>query len=94
MRDELPERPLNNEMGIVNLDSWRGLGTHWVCYKKRGDIVNYYDSFGNLRPPAELISYFGMSTRVFYNYTTQQLPNSVVCGHLCLLFLAGANTPP
>lgn len=89
MRDNLPNRPLANENAIVNLDNETGTGTHWVCYKKRGDIVKYFDSFGNLRPPKELIDYFGKSSKVFYNYNNHQDFDSVICGHLCLLFLAG-----
>jgi len=47
-----------NESGIVNLDDARGSGTHWVAYAKRGDYVIYFDSFGNLRPPKELVRCF------------------------------------
>lgn len=89
MRDKLPARVRVNENAIVNLDSERGSGTHWVCYKKRGNVVNYFDSFGNLRPPKELLNYFGTDSRVFYNYSNHQALDSVICGHLCLLFLAG-----
>ena len=56
MRDALPSTsPWENESAIVNLDDASGPGTHWVCYKKRGDRVMYFDGFGNLRPPIELI---------------------------------------
>ena len=75
------------EMAIVNLDSYTGSGSHWVCYKKKGANVDYFDSFGNLRPPIELIRYFGESVCVRYNYPSFQNLNSVICGHLCLLFL-------
>ena len=57
MRDSLPKKPLINESAIVNLDSTSGPGTHWVCYKKRKNKVKYLDSFGNLKPPNELIKY-------------------------------------
>lgn len=93
MKNELPARPLKNEMAIVNLDNSDGSGTHWVCYSKRGNIVKYFDSFGNLRPPIELTDYLsggrrdGLTARVSYNYTKYQSINSDICGHLCLLFL-------
>lgn len=49
MRDSLPRTlPRKYESGIVNLDSTKGPGTHWVAYKKRGNNVKYFDSFGNL----------------------------------------------
>lgn len=88
MRDALPFKPHVNECGIVNLDTSFGLGTHWVCYRKRGVCVEYYDSFGNLRPPPELVRYFGVACNVSYNYSRQQSFGSVVCGHLCLQFLS------
>lgn len=55
MRDVLPRRPRKNESAIVNLDSIKcSSSTHWVCYKKRGDKVCYFDSFVNMRPPIEM----------------------------------------
>lgn len=87
MRDSLPSRPYKNESAIVNLDSTRGEGTHWTCYKKVGNDVYYYDSFGNLGPPIELLKYFGPDVNVSYNYERQQQFDTVICGHLCLQFL-------
>lgn len=90
MRDTLPGFVLDNESAIINLDSFRGDGTHWVCYKKRKNIVQYFDSFGNLRPPVELEKYLNSKERVIikFNYKKFQKFKSVNCGHLCLNFLA------
>lgn len=90
MRDLLPSKINSNECGIVNLDSILGGGTHWVCYSKRGPHVEYFDSYGNLRPPIELQRYFNSDAHgvtVKYNYFKKQKFNSVNCGHLCLDFL-------
>lgn len=87
MRNSLPKKPHVNETAIVNLDSADGEGTHWVCYRKKKDHVLYFDSFGNLRPPTELIKYFGPEANIGYNYKRQQQFDSVICGHLCLQFL-------
>lgn len=86
MRNALPRKPLYSEKGIVNLDDQRGPGTHWVAYKKRGKTVYYYDSFGDLRPPNELVNYF-KGCEIFYNYNREQAYDTYVCGHLCLKFL-------
>jgi len=60
MRDALPISGAHrNESGIVNLDDAMGPGTHWVAYAKRNNRVMYFDGFGNLRPPKELMQYFG-----------------------------------
>lgn len=94
MRNDLPAKPLKNECAIVNLDASDGPGTHWVAYKKFGNSVEYYDSFGKLRPPIELINYFGGGgggggggVIIKYNYANDQSYDSVRCGHLCLRFL-------
>ena len=85
MRDNLPAKPNINECGIVNLDSKVGRGTHWVAYKKRGDKVIYFDSYGNLQPTTELIEYF-RGCNIKFNHDKYQ--NSTFnCGHLCLEFL-------
>lgn len=97
MRDTLPlDGPKKNEAAIVNLDSVRGKGTHWVAFKKKGVKVIYYDSFGDLRPPLELIKYFykgrNACKNIYYTYNRQQNFDTFVCGHLCLAFLCEQET--
>lgn len=86
MRDNLPRTPKNNECAVVNLDSIRGPGTHWVAYFKMNDKVYYFDSFGNLPPPSELVRYF-RNCRIIYNHVRFQKFTEINCGHLCLKFL-------
>lgn len=86
MRNTLPQAPKKNECAILNLDSIEGPGTHWVAYKKHGNEVEYFDSFGNLKPPKELVNYL-KSCKVKYNRDTYQRFNTYNCGHLCLKFL-------
>lgn len=58
MRDGLPKSPpLKRECGIINLDSKHGGGTHWTAFYKNENKVYFYDSFGDLGPPNELIHY-------------------------------------
>ena len=89
MRNLLPISGAHrNESGIVNLDDSTGPGTHWVAYAKRRDRVIYFDSFGNLQPPRELVRYFGNSvTLIKYNRTSYQTYNQSICGQMCLRFL-------
>lgn len=87
MRNQLPESgPRKFESAIINLDDKDGPGTHWVAYRKIDDKVIYFDSFGNLRPPSELLKYFGVGS-VMYNYENYQKYNTIECGHLCMKFL-------
>lgn len=90
MRDQLPTKPLKNECGIMNLDSIIGSGTHWVAYWKKGELVIYFDSFGNLTPPIEFVNYMN-KFEIFYNREKYQDFNSINCGHLCLKFLFEMN---
>lgn len=87
MKDNLPAKPLKKECAVVNLDNSDGPGTHWVAYFKINSNVYYFDSFGNLRPPQELIMYLGSKSIIFYNYTKYQHYDTVICGHLCIEFL-------
>lgn len=87
MRDRLPTSPRSTECGIINLDDFDGTGTHWVCYYKKKQSVYYFDSFGNLKPPLELINYLGSRVTILYNYKRYQSYDTVICGHLCIQFL-------
>lgn len=89
MRDNLPRRPWKFESSIVNLDNSSGTGTHWICFRKRGNLVDYFDSYGDLKPPVELQQYLA-GNFISYNRTAYQSVNntdSEICGHLCLAFL-------
>lgn len=87
MRNGLPESgSWKNESAIINLDDKDGAGTHWVAYRKRNNEVLYFDSFGDLQPPQELMKYLNVGS-VKYNYQKYQNYDTVVCGHLCLKFL-------
>ena len=84
MRDRLPEVIRARECGIINLDSIRGPGTHYVCYYKHGNTRIFFDSFG-LPPAQEIIRYLGRPIQ--YNSTEIQQRNSVICGAYCLYVL-------
>ena len=86
MRDTLPKSPKQTESGVINLDRNIGFGTHWVAYKKIGNKVVYFDSFGNLKPPKEFVKYM-KNVKISYNYDQYQNYGSTNCGHLALAFL-------
>lgn len=89
MLDNLPSKNLPSEMAIVNLDKTSGSGTHWVAYHKIDKNVFYFDPIGNLQPPRKLVSYWNKERHmnIYYNIDQVQPHNSIICGHLCLLFL-------
>lgn len=86
MRNALPQRPLKNESAIINLDDKNNPGTHWVAYRKNGSNVIYFDSFGNINPPKELVEYF---TNCNIKYTRERFQkfSQTNCGLLCIEFL-------
>ena len=86
MIDNLPIKLNFRESGIVNLQKLSQTGSHWVAYKKLGRIVEYFDSFGNLRPPKELEKYF-QNCQVYYNRDRYQELEQSNCGQNCVKFL-------
>ena len=84
MRDTLPKHISTTECGVVNLDSIKNPGTHYVCYWKHNSTRIYFDSFG-LPPAQEIIKY--LSKPIQYNSTEIQERDSVICGHYCLYVL-------
>lgn len=88
MRDNLPSiKPWKNECMVINHDSIRNSGTHWTCYVKKDTNVFYFDSYGKLAPPLELIRYLGSNCNIYYNSKRYQEFDTIICGHLCLKFL-------
>ena len=94
MRDNLPQRSHTVECGIVNLNTTREPGSHWVCYFKDG--VNqriYFDSFGQITPIAvqkylkTKKEFEGGKAVIQRNTDIVQHVNTHVCGHLCLFVL-------
>lgn len=91
MRDSLPKTgPWKNESAIVNLDSKESAGTHWCCYRKRNKETLYFDSFGNLSPPSDIMKYLGDGIIKYNHERFQKL--SYNCGQLCLHFLINNST--
>lgn len=86
MRQLLPidEGPAVYECGIINLGDIHSSGTHWTCYIKDGDNKFYFDSFGNAKPPRELVKYLGAKGLVYNTIRIQEFDDPPICGHLCL----------
>ena len=86
-RDTLPTKMLKNEVGIINLDSQIGPGTHWVAYRNDKNGAEYFDSFG-LIMPNEVMKYFNTGAKqIFYSGDEIQERDSVLCGYWCLYYL-------
>lgn len=58
MRNDLTKENNLNQSGVINLDEKDGPGTHWTAYKKNKTQIIYFHSYGNLRPPMEVVKHF------------------------------------
>ena len=63
-RDQLPEKIGNRESGIVNFNTSKEPGSHWVAYFRDGSKKIYFDSFGQVIP-TEIQKY--LKTKDKYN---------------------------
>lgn len=89
MRDMLMKKgkPAVKECWILNHGSSKTEGTHWTALAKNFDTVLYFDSFGKLPPPLEVLDYLGSNVKLYYNAKRYQNYGTSICGHLCLRFL-------
>ena len=86
-------KPLFHSPGIINLDGFGSLGTHWVCcWRAKNGTHEYFDSFG-FPPPLEWEKEMSMHAikHFFRNDNQIQWEQSVRCGYYCLLFLNERN---
>ncbi len=93
MRDTLPKAPHRKECGIMNFNTSKEKGSHWVAYYKDGCKRVYFDSFGQITP-LELQKYLKTKEEfqngkevIKGNTDIVQAINAPVCGHLCLFVL-------
>lgn len=90
MRDTLLKQkrgPAMHECWILNHGSSQTDGTHWTALAKNYDVAFYFDSFGKLPPPLEVIEYLGDGVHLYYNVKRYQEYGTTICGHLCMRFL-------
>lgn len=89
MRDTLSmkRRPAIHECWILNHGSSNTDGTHWTALAKNCNTALYFDSFGRLPPPLEVLDYLGDDVNLYYNVKRYQNYGTTICGHLCLRFL-------
>ena len=89
MVDELSKlTPLNNECGIINLETSNKNGSHWVCWWRNENDKYYFDSFG-INPDKRVIKYL-KSPILYSTYQIQQY-NDTNCGLWCLFVLNKLN---
>lgn len=89
MRDQLNDlKPLENECGILNLNSSKDLGSHWTAWYKKKDDIYYFCSYGS-SPPIELEKYFKVNQNDIkrHKFCIQDLFDEHCCGEMAIQFL-------
>ena len=59
-RDNMPKK-IKDGAYVINLDEYADVGTHWIAFYKRSEIV-YCDSFGVEHVPEEIKRLLGIKT--------------------------------
>lgn len=93
MKDSLPKKVKKNECGIINLNNSNQIGSHWTAYYKKGNYVEYFDSFGNIPPPLELQKYLATDNIWIIKNPTQTYKDPPICGYECINFLLNKWNP-
>ena len=78
-KDKVPD-VLSDGWYILNLDDYKGGGTHWTCFHIGKDNKLYFDSFGFIAPE----DLDKMLKPYTYNKKEIQDINSSSCGWFCL----------
>ena len=79
---------MKKKVGIINLDTKIGQGTHWVTYRNIGpDYIEYFDSFG-LIMSFKVADYLNKSGKpLVFSGDKIQERDSVLCGYWGLYYL-------
>lgn len=88
MRDTIPIQPLLNEWVILNLNRIIGEGITRYDIKKEGRLKSILIILAILENHSSWLDIFFFYSKFHYNYKHHQSENSVVCRHLCLMFIS------
>ena len=84
-RDNLPNT-IKNGAYVVNLDEYRGNGTHWVALCVNNKTIIYFDSFGVENIPNEIMKFINCKNIITNIYRIQAY-DSIMCGYFCIGFI-------
>ena len=82
-KDSLP--PFKPGAYVVNTDSSKQPGSHWVAVFATHEEEEYFDSYGG--PPLSLLKRWVKGKRMTSNPVPLQSPLSAVCGQYCIYYL-------
>lgn len=74
----------NSKFYVLNMDSAKGGGTHWILLWLIGDVGVYFDSFGSPPPEKVLKRMKELKKTNISNISIYQDLTSSLCGYYCL----------
>jgi hypothetical protein len=88
-RDLLPQVKKVPCSAVINTDSSREPGQHWIAfYVDEKRVCTFFDSYGRRPSEFNLDSYFqSFSLEIKYNDQQIQSVKSSSCGHFCIFFI-------
>ena len=90
-RDEPVPHNHQQALFIYNLEPAYMSGSHWVATFVKGNVINYFDSFG--MPPFQEIVDHAIRKKMTLVHQNNQIENmfTTTCGYFCLHFLDRQN---
>ena len=90
-RDESVPHNHQQALFIYNLEPVYMSGSHWVATFVKGNVINYFDSFG--MPPFQEIVDHAIREKMTLVHQNNQIQNmfTTTCGYFCLYFLDRQN---
>ena len=76
----------SNQSAIINLQDSNKMGSHWVSYKKIGNKIYYFDSYGVAFIPDIIKKQYPKHKFICNIYRIQSM-DSNQCGRFCILFV-------
>ena len=77
---------IKNGAYIINLNEYHDIGTHWVVLYVNNKIVTYFDSFGVVHIPKEIMKFI-VRKKIIINIYRIQAYDSIMCGYFCNGFI-------
>ena len=85
LRDNLPNK-IKDGTYVTNLDEYSDIGIHWILLYVKNNDITYFDSFGVVHIPKEIIKLIGRKN-VIVNIFRIQAFDSIMCGYFCIGFI-------
>ena len=88
LSDKIPNSPGDTNFYVVNMDSGKVSGTHWLSILEFPDKIYYFDPFG-FPPNRNVLKWIKSRNKPYlYNSTDVQPINSTACGKYVKFLIA------